>query len=131
MKKSLLLNSEVSYELAKIGHTQTITIADAGLPVPDGVHRIDLAVMKGIPSFLQVLDAVLSEMKVEKIRLAAEICEISPEMNREIEKRFQSIPIEYVPHEDFKKLTEETKAIIRTGETTSYANIILTSGVVF
>lgn len=133
MKKNMLLNSEISYEIAKIGHTQTITIGDAGLPVPKNVKRIDLAVAKQIPSFLQVLDAVLTEMKVEKIILAKEINKKAPELKEHIVTRFQKdgAAVEYVKHEQFKKLTEESNVVIRTGETTPYANIILVSGVTF
>ncbi len=130
MKKSALLNSEISYEIAKLGHTQTLTIGDAGLPVPAGVKRIDLAVVKGVPSFLQVLDAVLSEMKVEKITLAEEIRLKAPRLHEQIWNLF-NVEIEYVPHERFKELTKQSAAIVRTGETTPYANIILTSGVTF
>ena len=132
MKKNLLLNAEISCEIAKLGHTQTITIGDAGLPIPGNVKRIDLAVTKQIPSFLQVLDAVLSEMKVEKITLANEIHEKAPRLNEQINQRFQGgEDVTYVSHEQFKKLTEASRAVIRTGETTPYANIILTSGVTF
>ena len=133
MKKSILLNSEISYEIAKIGHTQTITIGDAGLPIPKNVKRIDLAVAKQIPSFLQVLDAVLAEMKVEKITLAEEIGKKAPELKGQILSRFEQngAAVEYVTHEQFKKKTEESNVIIRTGETTPYANIILMSGVTF
>ena len=133
MKKSVLLNSEISYEIAKIGHTQTITIGDAGLPIPKGVKRIDLAVTRQIPSFLSVLDAVLAEMKVEKIVLAEEIKEKAPELKEQILNRFQpdGAAVVFVKHEQFKKLTEESNVIIRTGETTPYANIILQSGVTF
>ena len=133
MKKSVLLNSEISYEIAKLGHTQTLTIGDAGLPIPGGVMRIDLAVSKGIPSFLEVLDAVLSEMKVEKIILAEEINERASGLIGEIFRRFEpgEVAVEYVPHEQFKVLTGESEAVIRTGETTPYANIILVSGVTF
>lgn len=132
MKKSTLLNSEISYEIAKLGHTQTITIGDAGLPIPENVKRIDLAVAKQIPLFLQVLDAVLTEMRVEKITLADEISKSAPELKEQILERFKNeVTVEYVKHEKFKKLTESSQAIIRTGETTPYANIILTSGVTF
>jgi D-ribose pyranase len=133
MKKSSLLNSEISYEIAKIGHTQTITIGDAGLPIPKGVKRIDLAVTKQLPSFLQVLDAVLTEMKVEKITLAKEINKKAPDLKDQILKRFQQneTTTEFVKHEQFKKMTAESNVVIRTGETTPYANIILMSGVTF
>jgi len=133
MKKSTLLNSEISYEIALLGHTQSITIGDAGLPVPVGVNRIDLAVSKGVPTFLQVLDAVLSEMKVEKIILANEILEKAPSLKGDIISRFagDEVTVEFVPHEQFKQLTEDSEVVIRTGETTPYANIILVSGVTF
>ena len=113
MKKATLLNSTLSYEIAKLGHTQTLCIGDAGLPVPPGPERIDLAVTKGVPGFLQVLDAVLSEMQAA------------------ILERFDGIEVRYVPHEQFKQLSAESRAVVRTGETTPYANILLRSGVTF
>lgn len=131
MKKATLLNSTLSYEIAKLGHTQTLCIGDAGLPVPPGPERIDLAVTKGVPGFLQVLDAVLSEMQVEAIVLASEIAEHSPEMQAAILERFDGIEVRYVPHEQFKQLSAESRAVVRTGETTPYANILLRSGVTF
>lgn len=134
MKKSELLQSEISYEIAKLGHTQTLSIGDAGLPIPKTVKRIDLAVAKQVPAFLPVLDAILTEMKVEKITLAEEIKTKAPEMLEQLLQRFPSesrVEICYVPHENFKKLTEDSVAVVRTGETTPYANIILTSGVTF
>jgi D-ribose pyranase len=133
MKKGVLLNPDISYEIAKVGHTQTITIGDAGLPIHKNVKRIDLAVAKQIPSFLQVLDAVLSEMKVEKIILAEEMNEKAPLLKEQILQRFpqNEVTVEFVKHDQFKKMTEESNVIIRTGETTPYANIILMSGVTF
>lgn len=135
MKKSLLINSEISYCISKLGHKDSIVIGDAGLPIPDSVKRIDLALSEGIPSFLSVLKAVLSEQKIEKIILAEEIKMVSPKLHDEIilickeaERLFE---IEYIPHEAFKTNTEQCKCAIRTGEFTPFANIILISGVVF
>ena len=131
MKKTVLWNSHLSTLVAQMGHTQTLTIGDAGLPVPAGVPRVDLAVTAGIPRFLDVLDAVLSELKVEKITLAEEIQQANPDMWRAVLQRFPNIPVEYVPHEAFKERTGASVAVVRTGENTSYANIILQSGVAF
>lgn len=131
MKKTTLLNSNISGVISEMGHTQTLTIGDAGLPVPFGTERIDLAVVKGVPSFLEVLDAVLTELCVERIVLAEEIKTVNPEMEAEILKRFPGIAVDYVPHEEFKKQTEDSMAIIRTGETKAYSNVILVSGVTF
>ena len=131
MKKSTLINSEISYEISKMGHTDSIVVCDSGLPIPSGVKRIDLALKKGLPTFLDTLDTILEELEVEEVIIAKEIIEASNDLYKEIEKRFANITITTVSHEDFKMLTKESKAIVRTGEFTPYANIILKSGVVF
>ena len=131
MKKSTLINSEISYEISKMGHTDSIVVCDSGLPIPSGVKRIDLAIKKGLPTFLDTLDTILEELEVEEVVIAEEIIEASNDLYKEIEKRFSNITITTVSHEDFKMLTKESKAIVRTGEFTPYANIILKSGVVF
>ncbi len=132
MRKTVLLNSNVSSVISKMGHTDMLTVGDCGLPVPKNVERIDLALKLGVPRFLEVLDTILEELCVEKIILAEEIKAVSPEMHDEILRRFPGdIKVEYVPHEAFKQKTAESRAVVRTGECTSYANIILCSGVTF
>ena len=131
MKKTKLINSELSYTISKMGHTDSLTIGDCGLPIPDGVNRIDLALKYGVPSFLETLDTVLEELCVEEIVIAEEIVEKNTNIYNEILKRFENIKVTMVSHEDFKKMTKESKAVVRTGECTPYANIILKSGVVF
>ena len=131
MKKSVLLNSEVSAVVAQMGHTDMLTLGDCGLPI-NGAKRIDLALRRGVPGFLETLDAVLSELCVERVILSREIKTVSPDMHAEILKRFPAgVTVEYVSHETFKKLTESSRAVVRTGECTSFANVILVSGVAF
>lgn len=131
MKKSILINSDISYVVSKMGHTDSITICDSGLPIPKNVQRIDLALKKGIPSFIDTLDTVLEELKVEEVIIACEMEEMNNDLYNEIVKRFKDIKITKVNHENFKSLTRESMAIVRTGEYAPYANIILKSGVVF
>jgi D-ribose pyranase len=139
MKKGNLLNSEISYVISKMGHTDTITIGDCGLPIPEGVQRIDLAITKGLPEFIPVLKVVLEELFIEKVILANEIINQNQELNNKIieiindteKEQKRTISVEYIQHEEFKKRTKSSKAIIRTGEYKSYANIILVSGVTF
>ncbi|MDZ5607551.1 D-ribose pyranase [Bacillus pseudomycoides] len=131
MKKHGVLNSEIAAALASLGHTDTIVLADCGLPIPDGVKRIDLAVELGKPSFLEVLQVVIDDMAIEKLTLAEEITMNNAEVNKEVELRLKDAAFEYVSHEQFKELTKQAKAIIRTGEATPYANVILHAGVIF
>lgn len=139
MKSGILLNSEVSYAIAKMGHKDSLTVADAGLPIPEGVQRIDLAVTKGVPGFLQVLEAILFEQRIEQAIMADEMKTVSAGLHDEIQKMLHrieeqngnEIQLVYITHEEFKKRTADSKAVVRTGEFTPYANIILVSGVVF
>lgn len=132
MRKTKLLNSGVSSVISRMGHTDMLTIGDCGLPIPQGVERIDLALKLGVPGFLETLDTVLEELCVERILLAEEIRSASPEMHREILARFpEGVRVDYVPHEEFKRMSGQSKAVVRTGACTAYANVILCSGVTF
>lgn len=132
MKKATLLNAPISAVISQMGHTDTLTIGDCGLPIRGEAERIDLALKFGVPGFLETLQTVLGELCVEKAILASEIRTLSPEMHQNIlDCLGGDVAVEYVPHEEFKKKTEQSKAVIRTGECTSYANIILISGVTF
>lgn len=133
MKKNGILNSEISRVLSYMGHTDCIAIGDCGLPIPDETERIDLALAFGIPTFMQTLEIVAKDMKIEKIILAEEIKENNPDILREIENLFSNcnIETEFVSHSQLKEKTKDCKAVIRTGETTPYANIILQSGCIF
>lgn len=135
MKRNGILNSSISSVLSGMGHTDTLAVADCGLPVPEGTKRIDLAVTFGRPGFMEVLREVALDMKIEKIILAEEIKDKNPEVLREIHMLFQELQekpeVEFMPHSSFKEQTRRCKAVIRTGETTPYANIILQSGCIF
>ena len=131
MKKSVLLNSEISAVVAAMGHTDTLTIGDCGLPIR-GTERIDLCLKKGVPTFIETLQTVLTELHVEKAIIAEETKSVSPQMHNEMLKALgEGVEIEYVSHDELKKRSEASRAVIRTGECTSYANIILSSGVTF
>ena len=127
MKKAGILNSDISRVLSYMGHTDTLCIGDCGLPIPDEVERIDLALCFGEPTFMRTLEIVAADMKVEKIVLAEEIKEKNPEVLGEIQKYFagQDVEVEFVSHTELKARTNDCKAVIRTGEITPYANIIL------
>ena len=131
MKKKGILNMQISKILASLGHTDTVVIGDCGLPIPDGVERVDLAVVQGLPPFAPVVAAIADELVVQKIIVAEEIVAHNPEIFSFLEQLFGDIRIEKIPHETFKNSMGQAKAVIRTGEATPYANVILESGVAF
>jgi D-ribose pyranase len=132
MKRCGHLNREVSRVLARMGHTDSLVIADCGLPVPEGVECIDLSIALGEPGFLRVLDSVLADFKVERAVFAAE----SKRHNTAVAARasslaHQQVQVDFVAHDSLKNLTRGARAVIRTGEATPYANVLLYSGVIF
>ena len=131
MKKDGILNPQLSAAIAAIGHTQFLVIADPGLPIPKGVPVIDLSLVRGIPSFLDVLHAVREELVIESYFVASEMETVSGALYQKVREELPGLPESRMPHEDFKKALASAQAVIRTGETTSYANIALVAGVNF
>ena len=128
MKKVGIINQPISAVISELGHTDTLTIADAGLPIPASTRRIDLALTAGVPSFVQTLQAILEELFVERAIVAEEMKAVSPQIFAAVEQILVGVPIELVPHVSFKEQPAESRAIIRSGEFTPYANIILVAG---
>ena len=125
------MNKDICEVVASLGHLDKLTICDAGLPIPDQIRRIDLAVCEGIPGFIEVTKAIAEDVVVQQIIIAEEIKEKSPHIEAQIREIFKGVDTVYVPHDQFKAMSCESRAIIRTGEFTPYANVILVSGVVF
>ena len=131
MKKRGILNAQLSYLLAALGHKDLFMIGDAGMPIPEGVEVVDLVLTAGVPTFKQVLDAVLDEVQVEGYYLAHEIKEFNPELEEYIKAGLPEAEVEYMQHEDLKKFSGKCRFAIRTGEFSPYPNVILRAGVVF
>jgi D-ribose pyranase len=134
MKKTPLLNIALSRVIASLGHGDILMIVDAGMPVPAGVELIDLALTRGVPDFVSVLDTVLSEMQVESHVLAEEMLRVQPPALSGIEGLSLDGELgeqRLMSHEALKALSATARAIVRTGECHPYSNIALVAGVVF
>lgn len=139
MKKTTLLNAPLSHCIATLGHTEGLTVCDAGLPIPSHMQRIDLALTPNIPRFLPTVEAITAELFVERVLLAEEIKQKNSEIHTALlayfaqlqQEQGNQIQIDYVSHEQFKQASQQSKAIVRTGECSPYANVILYSGVPF
>ena len=132
MKRNLLLNAELSHLIATMGHGDMLVLGDAGLPIPVGTNapqRIDLAVCPGTPRLEEVLRAVLSELQVQSTVIATEALDADRPPVWYTDQL--SLTPKTVSHEEFKKLCGTARAMVRTGECTPYANIILLAGVTF
>lgn len=131
MKKTPLLNIALSEVIASLGHGDMLVIGDAGLPIPPETLRIDLALTKNIPSFLDTVRTVLEEMRAEKVLVARETAQVSPQVLAELKRLLPDTPFEEISHTELKERCAQARAVVRTGEFTPYANVILVAGVVF
>lgn len=129
MKRTALLHAELSHAIASLGHGDMLVIGDVGLPIPPGPRRIDLALTPGIPAVADVLRAVLSEMQVERAVIATEA--VAREGGDLPAWCVLPVTPKQLPHDDFKRLTAQARVMVRTGECTPYANVVLVAGVTF
>ncbi len=130
MKRGGILHPLLAKTVAEMGHGDLLVLADAGLPIPPGVQRIDLAYAPGRPGLLEVLEVVLGELAVEAAVVASELKERSPSFHAQLLSLLPVAP-GYVSHEELKALLSGARAVVRTGEFTPYANVVLRAGVVF
>lgn len=132
-KTPTTINPALSRVISETGHTDLLVVTDAGLPIPAGSERIDLAYRPGAPAFFDVLDTVLAEMVIEGATVSAEVAEKSPAILAGLQERFAGMgfEIDLIPHEEFKKRTHSARAFVRSGEFTPYANVILHAGVAY
>jgi D-ribose pyranase len=128
VKRGGILHPAINLLLASTGHTDYFTICDKGFPVPEGPERIDLALVEGIPSVIDVLRAVHADFIIDRVVITAEMIEASPARVDELRAILADVPLEVMPHLEFKRLAATGKATIRTGDTVAYANIIVVSG---
>ena len=131
MRRTGLLHAELLEVIARLGHGQTLVISDAGLPIAPHVRRIDLALRPGLPGFLAVLEVVLEAGVFEAATIASELPTSDAQLADAIGAHLGHAPVDQVPHEELKRLAADAVAVVRTGEFTPYANVVLRAGVPF
>lgn len=124
MLKNTILNSQLIKILCQLGHTQTICVCDAGLPIPPESEIIDLAFLPGYPDIYTVLSGILECTPFEKAYFASESSLSNPQFVSFLEKNLDCEMIA-MSHEKLKSLSHSCVAFVRTGECTPYANVIL------
>ncbi len=127
MKSGILIHPGLLAALASMGHTDEILICDAGYPVPADVPTIDLAYRPGQAPFLDVLTVVVATVHIEEATIAAEA---AADLGAAIDE-ILGAPADRIPHVAFKERARRCRGVVRTGEHTRYANVILTVGVAF
>ncbi len=129
MLKSGILNPHVNSLLSRVRHTNTLVIADRGFPFWPQLETVDLSLVDDVPTVLQVLAAVRANFALGQAFMAEEFLAHNPvEIQASFARALDGVPIGYEPHErQFKPRVPQAIGLIRTGDSTPYANLILVS----
>ena len=128
MIKSGILNPHLLDLLARVRHTNTLVIADRGFPYWPGIETVDISLVDNIPTVLDVLRALAPNFKIGGAWMAEEFLKSNPEGElAKVRAILKDLPITLEAHSDFKKRVPQAIGLIRTADTTQYANIILES----
>ncbi len=129
MQKSGILNPALLSLLARVRHTNLLVIADRGFPFWPAIETVDVSLVDGIPTVLQVVQALRPGYDFTQAFMAQEfLAENSPAVQKQFKEALAGIPVTYEPHIDFKKRVPQAVGLVRTGDVTQYANLILVSG---
>ncbi|MFE2046790.1 D-ribose pyranase [Streptomyces sp. NPDC059477] len=130
MKRSGILNAELSGALATLGHTDLLLVVDAGFPVPRDAHRIDLALAENLPDLRTVLGLIADELVVEGVVRAEDVPSHNPRLDKWLRYRFSGAEFSTRTHAQvLGELAREAKVIVRTGAFEPWGNIGLYCGV--
>ena len=128
MLRTGILNPAVLSLLARVRHTNTLVIADRGFPFWPQIETIDLSLVDDLPTVAQVLDALLPAILIGRVFAAEEFRVHNPLARFEaLQARLKTTPLHFEPHIEFKRRVPTAIGLIRTGDTTPYANLILES----
>ena len=129
MTETGILNRMIAAEITKMGHTDKMIIADAGLAIPNTTKVIDISLSINNPTVIAVLEEVLKHFSVEKIIYSKATQETSPSREKELLNHFDSnVQVEVVEHPVLRdEITKEAKFVIRTADFTANSNIVLVS----
>ncbi|MDZ7705752.1 MAG: D-ribose pyranase [Trueperaceae bacterium] len=131
MKRRGILNVHLASILASLGHRDEVAIVDCGMPIPAGTIVVDLALIRGVPRFNDVLDAIADELVVEGYVYATESEQHNPDLLTRLDECFPDVDAEVVGHGVLKERLGRVRAVVRSGEATPYSNVILVCGVAF
>lgn len=130
MKRSVILNSELSHAIASMGHGDIMIVCDAGFPIPNSSWRVDLAIIQDIPDLETVLAAISQELVVEKVAYASEMGDNNPLLKEKVHRIFADSDFTTFPHSVvLTEMAAKAKVIVRTGAFDPWGNILLYSGV--
>ena len=84
-----ILNPHVLALLARVRHTNALVIADRGVPYWSMIETVDISLVDGVPTVLQVLAAVRQNFVVDEAYMAEEFLKVNSPATRTAFSRFR------------------------------------------
>ena len=128
MLKTGILNPQLNSLLSRVRHTNTLVIADRGFPFWPMIETVDISLVDGVPTVLQVLQALRGNFIIGEAWMAREFLKVNTKpMVTAFAAALEGIYLNHEPHVKFKLRVPHAIGLIRTGDTTQYGNMILQS----
>jgi D-ribose pyranase len=124
-----ILNPQILALLARVRHTNALVISDRGFPFWPEIETVDISVVDDLPTVLQLIAAVRANHDFTQAYQAEEFLKNnSASVRQKFAAALKGVPMTFEPHVELKKRVPHAIGLIRTGDTTQYANTILISG---
>ena len=128
MLKTGILNPQINWLLSRVRHTNTLVLADRGFPFWPMIETVDISLVDDVPTVLAVLRAIRPNFQIGKAWMAKEFLQQNgAKIRSAFAEALRGVKVTHLPHIQFKKRVPRAIGLIRTGDTTPYANIILES----
>ena len=125
----MIVNPQLASLLARFRHANAIAILDAPFPSYPDVETVELILARGIPTIPQVVDVILAEHEVTSVVMAHEFQKVVDTPTQEdYLSHLGDLPVEWIPHVDFKRRVGTCLGIVHTGDPVPYSNVILEWG---
>lgn len=126
-----ILNTRLTAAITGLRWGEIIVIADAGLPVPDGVEVLDLSICEGKPVLEDILPLMKECLIYDRVMVATEMEKANPAKFAYVKEMF-SDKFETMGNLDWEEqhLTR-AKLVVLTGETSPFGNVIFFGGLDF
>lgn len=128
MLKNGILNPAINSLISRTRHTNMLVISDRGFPFWPTIETVDLSLIDGIPTVLQVLNAIRPNFVIGEIYMAEQFNQVNTQDTcQQFAEAMRDIDVHFEEHDDLKLRVPQAIGLIRTGDTTQYANMILVS----
>lgn len=128
MRRTGIVHQELAGCISALGHSDQLAVVSCLSGIPKEAAVIDLALVRGIPSMQQVLEALHQDMLIEHVTYAQELESFHPALHQLIQHTFSQESLSVVANDQLKEASRAAKVYIRTGENRRFSNLLLRAG---